>query len=48
MGFLVRRYSLAKVKALYQGANKLNIWIDVFGAAIPELENQWLASLTPR
>ncbi len=48
VGYLVRRYSLAKVKDLYQGANKPNVWIDVFGAAVPELENQWLASLGTR
>ncbi len=48
MGYLIRQYSLSKVKALYVGINRPDIWTDVFGAALPELEKNWLASLTLR
>ena len=46
IGYLLRRYSLAKVTALYMGADRIDIWTDIFGATISELESNWRASLT--
>jgi len=48
VGFLIRQYSLTKVKALYQGANKPDIWTDVFGVALPDLEKNWIAFISSR
>ncbi len=45
IGYLIRQYSLAKVKALYQGADQSDIWSKVFGYTISELEKGWVAWL---
>jgi hypothetical protein len=48
VGFLIRHYSLAQVKALYQGADKPDIWTDIFGITVTDLERNWIASISSR
>ncbi len=45
VGYLIRRYSLAKLKVVFQGADKSDIWRTVFGVPLVQLEKDWLSSL---
>ncbi len=44
VGCLIRKYSLAKVKAVYQRRTESQIWVSVFRSEISELEKDWLSS----
>jgi hypothetical protein len=45
VGFLIRTYSLARLKVVFQGANKPDIWRTAFGIPLVQLEKEWLSTL---